>query len=289
MLESISESELILNADGSVYHLHVKNEHIADTVLLVGDPERVEKISRHFESTEVQISNREFVTHTGYYQGKRITAMSSGIGTDNIDIVINELHAAVNIHPETRLPREQKRHLQLIRIGTSGAIQEDIPTGTQVAAAYGLGLEGMMYFYPLDFMPEEEKMTAAFMSQCRWDTRLARPYFIKSSEQLLKQIGFDMRQGITVSGPGFYAPQGRHFTAEGQRIGIRPLLTAFEYKKLKINNFDMETSALYGLGRYYGFECCTVNVVLANRNSGKFAGSYDDMIGQLILTVLNRL
>lgn len=285
----IPESELILHPDGSVYHLHLKDEHIADTVLLAGDQGRVAQISRHFDEITFQVQNREFVTHTGWYKGKRITALSSGIGTDNMDIVLNELHAAVNIDPETRLLKCNNRPLRLIRIGTSGALHDDIHIGTFLMASHGISFDGLMYFYHFPFTEEEQRLKAVFLSQTPWPSELAEPYFVAGDELLIKQIGHDMTIGITASGSGFYAPQGRQLQYQFGNIPIRQWLRSFHFSGKRITNFDMESSALYGLGRLFGFACCTVNVIIANRAQKKYQHSHTDDMDRLIETVLNRL
>lgn len=282
-----SKTDLVLNDDGSLYHIHLKNEHIADTVLLVGDQNRVAQISRHFDEIEYRISNREFITHTGFYKGKRITAISTGIGTDNVDIVMNELFAATNISPKTRCLNRQSRKLQIIRIGTSGALQPDFLPGSFVAAAYGLGLDGLLHYYNLDFNKMETDLAVAFSSQTKWPEKLAKPYFCSVSHHMKAKIANDMQMGITVSGTGFYGPQGRNLTS-GKTVDVQGKLAAFRLNSLRVTNFDMETSASYGLGKVFGFECITVNLIIANRASGHFLEQHQTAMDQLIKTVLER-
>jgi len=282
-----SETDLILNGDGSLYHIHLKNEHIANTILLVGDQSRVAQISSHFDEIEYCISNREFITHTGFYRGKRITAISTGIGTDNVDIVLNELFAATNISPSTRLLNRHNRKLQIIRIGTSGALQPEVLPGSFVAATYGLGLDGLLYYYNLHFNEMETELADAFSSQTNWPEKLARPYFCSASPPLKSKIAHDMQMGITASGTGFYGPQGRNLTA-GKTVNVQGKLAAFRFNSLQVTNFDMETAAIFGLAKVFGFECLTVNLIIANRASGHFLEEHHTGMDQLIKTVLER-
>lgn len=283
-----SKTDLVLNEDGSLYHIHLKNEHIADSVLLVGDQNRVAQVSRHFDETEYCISNREFITHTGFYKGKRITAMSTGIGTDNVDIVLNELFAATNISPKTRSINSQSRKLQIIRIGTSGTLQPEILPGSFVASAYGLGLDGLLHYYNPDFSKTETDLAAAFSTQTDWPEKLAKPYFCSASDSLKAKIAHDMQMGITASGTGFYGPQGRNLTS-GNTVDVQGKLAAFCFGGFKVTNFDMETSAIYGLGKLFGFECLTVNAIIANRATGQFLEEHHTAIDSLIKTVLERV
>jgi uridine phosphorylase len=286
--QAFSETDLVLNLDGSVYHLHLKNAHIADTVLLVGDQNRVSQISRHFDKVEFKIQNREFATHTGYYKGRRVTALSTGIGTDNVDIVLNELFAATHISTETRLLNEQKRKLRLIRIGTSGALQREISLGSFIASEYGLGLDGLLYYYNTVFTNTEIELAEAFLRQINWPQKLAKPYFCAGSKNLLSKIAFDMKTGITASGTGFYGPQGRNLTLKKIR-DVQSELSKLNFNNRKVTNFDMETSALYGLGKVFGFECLTVNVIIANRETEEYLEEHYKAVDGLIKTVLERL
>jgi uridine phosphorylase len=285
----IAETELILNPDGSVFHLHLKNENIADTVLLVGDPGRVAQIRRHFSRIETQIAHREFVTCTGFYKGKRITALSSGIGTDNIDIVLNELYAAVNIDLKTRLPNEAKRALKIIRIGTSGALQPDIAVASHVASAFGLGLDGLMRYYNYPFSQIENELSAAFSATCAWPAELAKPYFVQADEALLSEIGAGMTLGITATATGFYGPQGRNLLGGEAVLPINEMLQKVALGPWRITNFDMETTAIYGLGRLFGFACCTANTIIANRATKAFSKNVTRQVDDLIELVLSRL
>jgi uridine phosphorylase len=285
----LPESELVLNQDGSVYHLHVRNEHVADTVIVVGDPGRVQQVSAHFENIECRIQNREFITHTGTYKGKRITVLSTGIGADNIDIAINELDAAVNIDPLKRMPKPQKRKLQIVRIGTSGALQADIPVGTQVISEFGLGLDGLIYYYHFEFDPLEKELTDKINEHLNWNKNLSRPYVVKGSESLIKRLGEGMMKGITATATGFYGPQGRKLTLVPSDPGINDRLQSFSYKHYRIMNFEMETSALYGLGKLLHHECVTCCVIIANRIRKEFSDDHNRDTNKLIETVLNKL
>lgn len=283
-----SHTDLVLNDDGSLYHIHLKNEHIADTVLLVGDQNRVAQISRHFYEIEYRISNREFITHTGFYKGKRVTAISTGIGTDNVDIVLNELFAATNISPETRGLNQQSRQLQILRIGTSGALLPEVSLGSFMAADYGLGLDGLLHYYNFRFNKMEADLADAFSSQTNWPDKLAKPYFCSASPSLKAKIAHDMQMGITVSGTGFYGPQGRNLTS-GKTVDVQGKLAAFSFNRLQVTNFDMETAAIYGLAKVFGFECLTVNLIIANRATGSFLEERHMAMDDLIKTVLERV
>lgn len=286
---SLPESELILNKDGSVYHLHLKDEHIADTVIIVGDQRRVQEVSKYFDSIDFKVQNREFVTHTGSYKGKKITALSTGIGTDNIDIVINELDAAVNIDSTTRLAKSVKRKLSIVRIGTSGALQADIPVGAQVISEFGLGLDGLIYYYHYEFDKLEKELTEKINSHLKWNPELSRPYITKGSERLIQLLEKGMVKGITATATGFYGPQGRKLTLTPKDPGINDRLRSFVYQKYRVTNFEMETSALYGLGRLLQHDCCTCCLIIANRIRKEYKDNHSEDINLLIETVLDRL
>ena len=289
MAEYIPDSELILNEDGSVFHLHLHPEDVADNVILVGAPERVDLVSSFFSKIEVEVQNREFRTRTGIFNGKRITVTSTGIGTDNIDITVNELDAAVNIDLKTRTIKEKKRQLNLIRIGTSGALQADIEVGQPVISEMAAGFDGMLNYYRDRNTISDLKIEAAFKKHMNWNPLLTSPYFVKASDCLLNKIGFDMRKGITISAPGFYGPQGRVLRLPLQDADINSKITAFEYEGHKITNYEMECSAIYGLGALLGHNTITVCSIIANRLNKNASSSYNGSMSDLIETVLQRL
>jgi uridine phosphorylase len=287
--DDMQSSELIINEDGSLYHIHLKEEHIADTVILVGDQGRVQEVSDHFEKVEFKISNREFITHTGYYKGKRLTVMSTGIGTDNIDIAISELDAAVNIDLEHRTYKPKRKSLNLIRIGTSGALQPDIPVGSFVISEYGLGLEGLIYYYNFEFSDKEAALTKAIQEHLRWNPKLADPYAVAASTDLLNLLSDGMVKGVTATASGFYGPQGRKLFLAPSIVDLGEKLTSFKMNDHRITNFEMETSALYALGKMMGHHCCTCCAIIANRYRKEYADDYKVIVNDLIATVLDRL
>ncbi len=285
----MENSELILNDDGSVYHIHLKPEHVADTVILVGDQGRVKMVSDHFDKVEHQISNREFNTHTGTYKGKRLTVMSTGIGTDNIDIAISELDAAVNIDLANRQHKSERKSLNLIRIGTSGAIHPDIPVGSFVISEFGLGFEGLVYFYDYKPRPFDKKITDKLQEHLQWNPNLAAPYIVAGSSSLVDRLQEGMVKGITATASGFYGPQGRALYLQPSITDLGDKLRAFSYEGHRITNFEMETSALYGLGQMLGHKCCTCCAIIANRSIKEYADNYKLIVKDLIVTVLDRL
>ena len=285
----MKDSELIINDDGSVYHLKLKPEHIASTVILVGDPGRVERISKHFDEVEHKISNREFHTHTGTYKGVRLTVLASGIGTDNIDIVLNELDAAVNFDLETGQPKPERRSLNIIRIGTSGALHEDIPVGSFVITSYGLGFDGLIYYYPYSFSDEEYDLMLRINEHIDWNENLSKPYLVKGSNEIIERLQKDMVKGVTATASGFYGPQGRKVFLTPSIQDINERLNSFSHKEHRITNFEMETSALYGLGKMLGHKCCTCCAIIANRTRKEYSDDHKAVVGDLIQTVLDRL
>lgn len=287
--KSIAETELILNRNGSVYHLHLLPEHIAENVILVGDPARVDLVSQCFDTISFKIQNREFVSHGGTYKNKQVMAVSSGIGTDNIDIVLNELDAAVNIDLNKRIPREKHTTLKLIRIGTSGALQSFIPVNSVVVSEYALGLDGLLHYY--DGLPaiNNDALSEAFCKHTNWHSKLPYPYAIAGSENLMDQIAADYIKGITVTAPGFYAPQGRELRLKPWMTDFNQQLTGFKFGSGYISNFEMETSALYGLGTLLGHQVCSVCVIIANRITREFNSDYSTPMNNLIEQILERL
>lgn len=286
----IPESQLVLHHDGSVYHLRLKPHQLAQSVILVGDPQRVQKISGFFDRIEYEVANREIITHTGLYKGKRITAMSTGMGTDNIDIVLNELDALVNIDLETRMSKPTHTSLNLVRLGTSGALQADIPVGDSfVAGEQALGLDGLLYFYEQAAQVIDHKMTSAFTAHAQWPGNLPSPYVVAASEKLLTHLAAGYRRGITATSPGFYGPQGRALRLGLSFKAMNQKMESFDYNGHKITNFEMESSALYGLSRLLGHEALTICVIIANRVTEKFSDQYHPFMEKLILNTLDRL
>ena len=285
----IQSSELILNPDGSVYHLNLKPENIAHDIIFVGDQNRVEKITKNFDSIEFSQQKREFKTQTGLYKGKRITVMSTGIGPDNIDIVMNELDALVNIDLETRQPKETLTSLNIIRIGTSGSLQEDIPVDSFVMSKFGLGLDNMLRSYLIDEVSNIE-MEDAFVKHTNWDLRKGKPYVISCSEKLEKIIESDkMHKGITATAGGFYGPQGRVLRLNIQDEELNSKMDNFEFEENRITNLEMETGAIYGLGKLLGHECLSLNAIIANRASGTFSEDPYKAVDELIAYTLDKL
>jgi uridine phosphorylase len=289
MSNIIPETELILNPNGSVYHLQLLPEHIAENIIIVGDQGRVPTVSRYFDTIDVKIQNREFVTHIGTFKGKNVMVLSSGIGTDNIDILINELDAAVNIDLKTRTIKEHKTKLNIVRIGTSGALQADIPVDNYVVSSYGLGFDGLLNYYKDLKQVNDNVVSEAFIQQTNWDKNLPYPYAIKGSEALINKIGFDQIKGITATAPGFYGPQGRQLRLSPWVADFNQQLTDFNHNGLRITNFEMETSALYGLGKLLGHETCTICAIIANRVAKKYSKDYHPAVENLIQLVLERL
>lgn len=285
----IKNSELILNPDGSVYHLNLKPEHIAHDIIFVGDQSRVEKITKHFESIEFSTQKREFKTQSGVYKGKRITVMSTGIGPDNIDIVMNELDALVNIDLQTRTVKENLTSLNIVRIGTSGSLQADIPVDSFVMSKYGLGLDNMLRSYLIDDISEKD-MEEAFIAQTNWDMRKGKPYVVAGSETLEKRIESDkIFKGFTGTAGGFYGPQGRVLRLQIQDPELNSKMDSFNYNGTKMTNLEMETGAIYGLGKLLGHECLSLNAIIANRANGTFSEDPYKAVDELIIYALNKL
>ncbi|HNW98153.1 MAG TPA: nucleoside phosphorylase [Bacteroidales bacterium] len=288
-MKKIADSELILNPDGSVYHLKLRPENISDTILLVGDQGRVETISKYFTNIECKIQSREFLTHTGTYNGKRITALSTGIGTDNIDIVINELDALVNIDLKNRCIKEKLTSLNIVRLGTSGALQGDIPVDNYVMSEYGLGFDGLLNFYKTNKNIFETEMADAFVRHSEWSSKLAYPYVVKASDMLMKKLGEGLFKGITATASGFYGPQGRQLRIEPLDVELNDKMQTFQYKNNRITNFEMETSALYGLGAVLGHNTLTICTIIANRVIKQFSEDYKKPVEKMIQLVLDRI
>lgn len=285
----IPPSELIINGDGSIFHLHVKPEQIATTIILCGDPERVSMIASHFDSVECDISSREFHTMTGMYKGKRISAVSHGIGPDNIDIVLTELDALVNVDFATRTIKPEHTTLTLVRIGTSGGLQEISPVGTYVVSKYSMGFDGVLNYYKTPDGLMDLDMEAAFCKHVSWNPRLAQPYCVKADEELVERIGFDMVKGITIAAPGFYGPQGRYVRAEPADLDLNKKIQSFEYKGDVITNFEMEGSMVAGLGKLLGHKAMTVCAIIAGRVAKNMNTDYHGSIEGLVEKVLERI
>lgn len=288
MNNQIAASELPLQSDGAIYHLNLHPEELADNVILVGDPGRVSMISGMLDTVEVCKQNRELFTHTGTYKGKRISVVSTGMGTDNIDIVLTELDALANVDLATRTVRSEHRTLNLVRIGTSGALRADLECGTFLASAYGLGIDGMLRYYDTGDIVRED-VVDAFVRHTEWSPSLPMPYCTAASRELLDRIGHDMRQGITVSAPGFFGPQGRQVRARLRYPELNGKIETFEYLGNVTTNMEMECSAIYGLGNLLGHRPLTVCLLIANRVTGKFLDSYHDRMEALCHTVLERM
>jgi len=267
----IAESELILNSRGAVYHLNLLPEELAETVITVGDPARVTQVSKHFDSVEVKQEHREFITHTGRVGQKRISVLSTGIGTDNIDIVLNELDALVNIDLVNRTVQANKKSLHIIRIGTCGSLQGDVPVDETIAGTHGLGIDNLLNYYKMENNEEESLLLQQFITQTQLNSQFSKPYIATASMYLLKNFVSDFHQGITVTCPGFYGPQGRVLRLGLRQPDLIDSLTHFNYGNHRILNFEMETSAIYGLGKLLGHQCVSLNAVVANRVTRTFS------------------
>lgn len=285
----IKESELILNPDGSIYHLNLKPENISNTLIFVGDQDRVERITKHFDTIEFSTQKREFKTQTGTYKGKRLTVISTGIGPDNIDIVLNELDALVNIDLKTRKPKTELSSLNIIRIGTSGSLQNDIPVDAFLISTHGLDINGMLHFYQIDGICNPE-IEDEFIKHTNWDKNKARPIIIENSKFLEKYFeGDQIFKGMTGTAGGFYGPQGRVLRLPLQDPDLNTKLDNFNYKDFRITNFEMETSVIYGLSKLLGHEALSLNAIIANRANGDFSKDPKKTVDKLIKYALERI
>ena len=286
---SIKQSELILNPDGSIYHLHLRPEDLATTIITVGDPDRVDQVSKYFDHIELKQQKREFKTHTGLYKNQRITVISTGIGSDNIDIVLNELDALVNIDFETRTLKNKLTALDIVRIGTSGALQADIPVDSILMSTHGLDINGMLPSYKIETI-RNKAFEKAFCMHTEWNNDRAQPVLVENSKPLEHQLYENhILTGVTATCGGFYSPQGRMLRLEPKDSIFRDKLQSFRYEDLKITNFEMETSAIYGLSKLLGHQACSMNAILANRANGCFSKKPDETIDNLIQYTLYKL
>lgn len=285
----IAESELIINNRGAIYHLDLRPEELADTVIVVGDPDRVKKVSKHFDRIEHQLQHREFITHTGYVGKKRLSVMSTGIGPDNIDIAINELDALANIDFTTREIKTSFKKLNIIRFGTSGSLQADIPVDSFVASTHGLGLDNLLNYYAYKKSPSELAMIDAFINHTKLEREITVPYVFEGGLSLINKFNDGFYKGVTVTCPGFYGPQGRILRLELNSPGLINKLTGFSFGSNRITNFEMETSAIYGLGKLLGHECLSVNAIVANRVIQQFSRDSNAAVENLIVKALEVL
>lgn len=285
----IPSSELIINQDGSIFHLHLRPEQLADTVILVGDPGRVEMVSSFFDTIECKVSNREFNTVTGTYKGKRMTVLSTGIGIGNIDICVTELDALANVDFETRQARETFRRLTLVRLGTSGAIQPDIKVGEFVFSRTSIGFDGLLNYYKGRNDVCELDIEKAFMAHTGWNELLPKPYFINADKELWELFKDSVTEGMTIAAPGFYAPQGRWVRLEPQDVRLNEKIESFDYHGRRITNFEMEGSALAGLAALMGHRAATICTIIAQRIAQNVDTDYKPFVRKMISTALDKL
>lgn len=288
-MTTIDASELILNGDGSIYHLNLAPEELAPTVITVGDPDRVSEVSKHFESVEIRKGKREFITHTGWYDGKRLSVISTGIGTDNIDIVFNELDALVNIDFKTRTVKEHKTSLNIIRIGTTGSIQKEIKVDSILANNYAVGFDGLVHYYQSEAIQEHD-FQDAFTMQINWPSTHPKPYVIAANKDLLEIFkDADLNLGITATNVGFYGPQSRVLRLPLSNPTLIDSLSSFDYKGQKITNLEMETSGIYGLSKLLGHNAISLNSVVANRANGSVSEDPKLAMKKLIVFTLDKI
>ncbi|SNR33359.1 uridine phosphorylase [Lutibacter agarilyticus] len=288
-MNKIAPSELILNPDGSIYHLNLKPENVAANIIFVGDQNRVPKVAKHFDSIEFETQKREFRTITGMFKGTRMSVISTGIGPDNIDIVINELDALFNIDLENRIVKETHTSLNIVRIGTSGSLQKDIPVDSFVLAKYGLGFDGMLHSYDCEHILEAD-FEDAFIKHTSWSPRKARPYIVENSNSLEQKLASEkVFVGVTATAGGFYGPQGRVLRLAIEDPELNSKIDNFEYNDVRITNLEMETSAIYGLSKLLGHNACSMNAIIANRANGTFSEDPYKPVEELIIYTLNKL
>lgn len=288
-MRKISPDQLPINDDGSIFHLHLLPEQLADKIVMMGDPGRVAKVASFFDSQEFDLQSREFRTITGTYKGKRITALSHGIGCDNLDIVMTELDALANIDLKTRTVKDELKQLTMVRVGTSGGLQPFAPIGSYVASEISMGMDGLLFFYDKGEELNDFDLTEKFLAHTNWNTYLATPYFVHSDKELLDRIAHDMVKGITCSASGFYGPQGRFVRIGLSDLRQNELLESFDYDGLKFTNYEMESSALAGMANMMGHKAMTVCLIIAGRYSGDMNTDYKGSFDELIVKILDRI
>ncbi|MCE5206295.1 MAG: nucleoside phosphorylase [Porphyromonadaceae bacterium] len=285
----IPESELIINSDGSAFHLHIRPEQLADKIVMMGDPDRVTMTASFFDTIECDIQSREFHTVTGIYKGKRITALSHGIGTDNIDIVVTELDALANIDFNTRVVKDQFKQLTMVRVGTSGGMQPHCPVGSYVVSEKSIGFDGLIHYYADSRSICEEDFEVAFQKHVNWSPFHCSPYVVSADEELVDRIGYDMIRGVTISAIGFYGPQGRHVRLPLADPDLNAKIESFRFGNYAITNYEMESSAVAGLGKLMGHKAMTVCAIIANRVALESNADYKGSTEELIRIVLDRI
>ena len=281
-MQAIGASELIINDRGAIYHLNVRPEEIADTIITVGDPERVAEVSKYFDRVEHKLAHREFITHTGYIGQKRISVLSTGIGPDNIDITLNEIDALANINFDTRSINDQKKSVSIIRMGTCGSLQGEVGVNELVAGTHGLGIDNVLHFYERENNEEEKAILAAFDEHTKINAHKIQPYIATASAGLLKHFTEGYSHGITVTCPGFYGPQGRILRLPLKMPNLVDQMTSFKYGQHRIANFEMETSAIYGLCNLLGHQCLSINVIIANRVKKEYSKDMGKAVDHMI-------
>jgi len=281
-MQAIGASELIINDRGAIYHLNVRPEEIADTIITVGDPERVAEVSKYFDRIEHKLAHREFITHTGYIGQKRISVLSTGIGPDNIDITLNEIDALANINFDTRSINDQKKSVSIIRMGTCGSLQGEVGVNELVAGTHGLGIDNVLHFYERENNEEEKAILAAFDEHTKISAHKIQPYIASASAGLLKHFTEGYSHGITVTCPGFYGPQGRILRLPLKMPNLVDQMTSFKYGQHRIANFEMETSAIYGLCNLLGHQCLSINVIIANRVKKEYSKDMGKAVDHMI-------
>ena len=281
-MQAIGASELIINDRGAIYHLNVRPEEIADTIITVGDPERVAEVSKYFDRVEHKLAHREFITHTGYIGQKRISVLSTGIGPDNIDITLNEIDALANINFDTRTINDQKKSVSIIRMGTCGSLQGEVGVNELVAGTHGLGIDNVLHFYERENNEEEKAILAAFDEHTKINAHKIQPYIASASAGLLKHFTEGYSHGITVTCPGFYGPQGRILRLPLKMPNLVDQMTSFKYGQHRIANFEMETSAIYGLCNLLGHQCLSINVIIANRVKKEYSKDMGKAVDHMI-------